>query len=171
MRRFLGTAIAAVFYLVSDSFVQAEDPAAAAVLDKAIKALGGQEKLAKAEALSWRAKWKQGGIKNYESRATVQGLDHRRIEIGNDQLHIIQVVSGDKGWARHADVTRKLVGEQLAASIQDTYLEAIPITLLAIQARGLKCQAADDEQVGDKPAAVLKITGPDGKDFAPLLLR
>jgi negative regulator of sigma E activity len=166
MRRFLGAAIAAVFYLVSDSFVHAEDPAAAAVLDKAINALGGREQLAKAEAFSWTARWIQGGLSNFESQTTMQGLDHRRMETGNDRLRIIQVVSGDKGWARHGNVTRKLMGEELAFWIQDTYLEAIPITLLAIQSRRLKCQAADDEQVSDKPAAVLKITGPDGKDFA-----
>ena len=166
MRRFLGAAIAAVFYLVSSSVVHADDPAAAAVLEKAIHALGGREKLAKAEAFSWRAKWKQEGIKNFESQTTMQGLDHRRMETGNNQLRFIQVVSGDKGWARYGGVTRKLVGEELVFWIQDTYLEAIPITLLAIQARRLKCQAADDEQVSDKPAAVLKIKGPDGKDFA-----
>jgi hypothetical protein len=45
------------------------------------------------------------------------------------------------------------------------YLQAIPITLLPIRAKGLKYQAAADEKVGDKPAAVLKVTGPDGREF------
>jgi hypothetical protein len=35
---------------------RADDPGAKAILDKAIKALGGEEKLAKIEAFSWKAK-------------------------------------------------------------------------------------------------------------------
>ena len=32
-------------------------------------------------------------------------------------------------------------------------------------ARDSRYEAAGEEKVGDKPAAILKITGPDGKDF------
>jgi len=166
MRRFLGAAFAAVFYLVSGSFVRAQDPAAAAVLDKAIKALGGQEKLAKAEAFSWKAKWTiKGLINEYESQVTIQGLDHRRHEVVSGQHHAIRVVIGDKGWHRLAVRTRSLPSGELAAEKQDLYLEAIPVTLLPIRAKGLKYHAAADEKVDDKPAAVLKVTGPDGRDF------
>lgn len=46
-----------------------------------------------------------------------------------------------------------------------TYLYAIPVTLVALKGKGFKCETAGEEKVGDKPAAVLKVTGPDGKDF------
>ena len=45
------------------------------------------------------------------------------------------------------------------------YLEVIPITLVALKGKGFKCETAGEEKVGDKPAVILKVTGPDGKDF------
>jgi hypothetical protein len=41
----------------------------------------------------------------------------------------------------------------------------IPVTLVALKAKGFKYETAGEEKVGDKPAVILKVTGPDGKDF------
>jgi hypothetical protein len=41
----------------------------------------------------------------------------------------------------------------------------IPITMVALKGTGFKCAAAAEAKVADKPAAGVKITGPDGKDF------
>ncbi len=167
MRRFLGTAFAALFYLVSGSLVRADEPpAAAAVLDKAINALGGSEKLAKAEAFSWKAKWKEKGrINAYECQVTMQGLDHRRLEVVDGPRHAILVVSGNEGWHTVTGRTWKMNGFAIAVEKQDIYLQTIPITLLPIKTKGLKYWVADDAKVGDKLAAVMKIRGPDGKEF------
>ena len=96
----------------------------------------------------------------------MQGIDRLRLELENDGRHVIRIVSGEKGWARRAGMSTKLPREAVSALIQQTYLEAIPITLVAIRAKGLSYMATADEKVGDKPAAVLKVTGPDGKDFS-----
>src|SRR5208337_4915589 len=45
------------------------------------------------------------------------------------------------------------------------YLHVIPITLVPVHGKGFKVETAGEEKVGDKAAAILKITGPDGKDF------
>ncbi len=37
--------------------------------------------------------------------------------------------------------------------------------MVPLQGKGFKIEAAGEEKVGGKPATVLKITGPDGKDF------
>jgi hypothetical protein len=168
MRRLVGFAYVAVLYLVSGSVVWGEERAAL-VLDKAIKALGGEERLRNVEAFSWKAKWHRGGT-IYESQVTIQGLDHWRHEIRKDSFHVLQVVSGDKGWSRSRGVTRKISGQigdvyELAVYKHHVYLDAISVTLVPIKTEGFKYQAADDEKVGDKPASVLKITGPDREEF------
>jgi hypothetical protein len=168
MRQFLCAASVSLFCLVSVSLVRADDPAAAATLDKAIKALGGEEKLAKIQAFSWKAKGKltiQGNENDFESQVTMQGLDHLRREFGNERFHMISVVSGDKGWRRLRDETREIAGDGLTVEKQAIYLQAVPITLLPLKSKAFKYEAAADEKVGDKPAAVLKVIAPDGKDF------
>jgi hypothetical protein len=39
------------------------------------------------------------------------------------------------------------------------------VAIHPLKGKGFKVEAAGTEKVGDKPAAVLKVTGPDGKDF------
>ena len=45
------------------------------------------------------------------------------------------------------------------------YLQVVPATLLPLKGKGFKVEAAKEEKVGGKPAAALKVTGPEGKDF------
>ena len=41
----------------------------------------------------------------------------------------------------------------------------VPGLLVHLKGKGFKIEAAGEEKVGDKPAAVVKVTGPDSKDF------
>ena len=96
----------------------------------------------------------------------MQGMDRLRLDVWNVERHIVRIVNGDTGWVRHGDVTQKMTGEELVAWKRDTYLEAIAIAPLTIRSKGLKYEASADTNVGGKPAAVLRVTGPDGKDFS-----
>jgi hypothetical protein len=81
MKRFLHAALALVFVAATASLVQADDKDVSAVLDKAIKALGGEEKLKKADAISWKSKVAitfNDNTNEFTSHATLQGLDHYR---------------------------------------------------------------------------------------------
>ena len=44
-------------------------------------------------------------------------------------------------------------------------LQVIPVTLVPLRGKQFKIETAGEEKVGDKPAVVLKVTGPDGKEF------
>src|SRR5437588_2101268 len=84
----------------------AEAPDANAVIDKAITAMGGQEKLSKANAISWAAKGKFtfGGNENEVSvHSVTQGLRHARREIEGDFGKGVTVLAGDKGWRKFGD--------------------------------------------------------------------
>ena len=45
------------------------------------------------------------------------------------------------------------------------YLMVVSATIVPLKSKGFKVESAPDESIKDKPAAALKVTGPDGKDF------
>jgi hypothetical protein len=143
-----------------------------AILDKAIKALGGEEKLNTVKAASWKTKGKiniGGNEAPITAEATVQGLDHSRqqfeTEFGGNMVKGTVVLAGDKGWRNFGDMKMELDKNGVMNEKRNLYLLMTPITLLPLQEKGFKIEAAPDEKVDGKPAMGIKATGPDGKDF------
>jgi hypothetical protein len=172
MKRLLGCVAAAVVASgLAGPGRAADDKEAQAVLDKAIKALGGAEKLG-AKAFTWKAKGTisiMGSDNEFTSNSTAQGLDHFRTEFegdfGGNKITGVVVLKGDKGWGKFGDMGMELDKERLANEKRNLYLQLVPATVVPLKGKGFKVEAAGTEKVGDKPAAVLKVTGPDGKDF------
>jgi hypothetical protein len=168
MTRFLGAALAAAIVFVGTGRAQADDNDAKSILEKGIKALGGEEKLSKLDAFSWKGKGtiSFGGNENdFTSEMTFKGLDRYRREFGNDQFSGVVVLDGTKGWRKIGENSSELEGDALANEKRNVYLNVVPITLVTLKGKGFKYEAGGEEKVGDKPAVVLKVTGPDGKDF------
>jgi hypothetical protein len=173
MQRFIGAVLATVLAASLGSPARADDDKdTKAVLDKAIKALGGEENLAKAGTSTWKSKGKLifGGNENpFTSDTTVQGIDHFRNEFegefGGNKVKGVVVLAGDKGWRQFGDNNMELDKGGLANEKRTVYLQVVPITLLPLRDKAFKVAAAGAEKVGDKPAVALKVTGPDGKDF------
>ena len=172
MKRFLLTALAIMFVCATVNLVRADDTDPSAVLDKAIKAMGGEEKLKKIDAFSWKSKVAitfNENTNQFTSHATLQGLDHYRGEFegefGGNPFKGVTVLNGDKGWRKFGDNKMDLDGDALANEKRQIYLQAIPSLLLPLKGKGFKIASAPEEKVGDKPAAGIKVTAPDGKDF------
>ena len=166
--------IAAVFVVALLSGpVRAEgDKGADAVLDKAIQALGGAEKLGKVKAATWKAKGTiriGGNDSDFTSQSTVQGPDQFRQEFegefGGNKVTGVTVLNGDKGWRKFGDNVMALDKAGVANQKRGVYLQMTPVTLLPLRGKGFKVRAAGEEKVGGQPAAVLEVTGPDGKEF------
>jgi hypothetical protein len=166
--------IAAVFVVALLSGpVRAEgDKGADAVLDKAIQALGGAEKLGKVKAATWKAKGKItfGDNDNpFTSEVTAEGLDHFRQEFegefGGSKVKGALVINGDKAWRKFADMAMEVEKDAVANEKRNVYLDVLPTTLLPLKGKGFKVKAAGEEKVGDKPSAVLTVTPADGKEF------
>src|SRR5262249_39611545 len=143
-----------------------------AILDKAVKALGGEDKLSKAKTFTWKGKGKInfGGMESaFTSQTTVQGLDRVRAEFegefGGMPIKGVTVLNGDKGWRKIGDMEMELDKEAIANEKRNLYLQIIPATILPLKEKGFKLETAGEEKVGGKAAVGLKITGPDGKDF------
>jgi hypothetical protein len=170
MRRHIIAAVALALVAGLASQSRAQDTKS--VIDKALKAMGGEKKLAEIKAASWKGKGtiSFGGEDNaFTSETTLAGLDHVRASfeanIMGNEIKATTVVAGDKGWRVFADMKSDIDKEGLANEKRMMYLQLIPVTLLPLRQKDFKMAASEVEKVDGKPAAVLKITGPDGKDF------
>jgi len=154
------------------NLARADDKDPKAILDKAIKALGGEEKLQKAGAMTWKAKGTitfNDNERPIKTQGTFQGLDHYRgefeSEFDGNEVHGVTVLNGDKGWRKFGDNAMELDADALANTKRTVYLQVIPTTLVLLKGNGFKLEVGGEEKVGDKPAVALKVTPPDGKDF------
>jgi hypothetical protein len=172
MKRLLGIAFWAILTSGLGTSIQADDEIAKATLDKAIKALGGEEKLAKVEAFTWKSKGKfiiNGNHHNFKSHVTVQGLDQYRSEFegefNGNTVKGVTVLKGGKGWRKFGDQLTEMNEDQVANEKRSIYLMVIPTTLVTLKDKKFEIGTVSEEKVGDKQAIGIKGKGPDGKDF------
>jgi hypothetical protein len=150
----------------------ADDKDASAVIDKAIKALGGEEKLKPLGICTWKAKGKinfQGNEGDVAVTVTTEGLDHSRqdidLDFGGMMVKGVIVLNGDKAWRKFGDMLMELGKDEVATSKRGVYLQVVPMLMLPLKGKEFKTALAGEEKVGDKAAVVLKITPPQGEDF------
>jgi hypothetical protein len=173
MTRFIGAVLATGLVFGLGRLALADgDQDTKAVIDKAVKALGGADKLNAVKASVWKTKGKikiNDNNNDFTSKVTAQGIDRNRLEFDGDfdgnPIKLVVVLDGDKGWRKFGDDSGKLEDDALANQKRNVYLQIVPATVLPLKGNGFKVESAADEKVGGKPAAVVKVTGPDGKDF------
>jgi hypothetical protein len=172
MKPFLGVGLAIILMTSTGVSVRADDRDPGSILDKAIKATGGEEKLKKLDAMSWKTKATvriNGENNPFSAESTAQGLDRYRTEFeaefGGNSFKGVVVISGSKGWAKFGDQTMDMEEDRIANEKRMVYLQIIPTKLVILKEKGYKLEAADEQKVLDKPAVGIKVTGPDGKDF------
>jgi hypothetical protein len=144
------------------------DPAV--VIDKAVDAAGGRDKLAAVKAIAWSSKGTiaiSGTDSPFTSHVVYQGPDKRRLsfeaDIAGNPIKVVVVVNGDKGWRQVNGETEELSGDELARERRTGYLEWSTITLLPLKQPPFKIESAAETRVNDRPAAGVKVTGPDGQ--------
>jgi len=171
MKRFLGAVLVALF-MCGSSAIRADDQDTKTTLDKAIMALGGEDKLSKATTVSWKSKGTitfNNNDNEISSRSTLQGLDHYRSEFdgkfGDNDVKGVVVLNGDKGWRKFGENDMEMDADAVANEKRTIYINAIPTTLVQLKGTGFKIEPAGEEKLGDKPAIAIKVTAPDGKDF------
>ena len=108
MRRIVCLAVSLVF--VGGAACADEQADARAIIDKAIKAAGGEENLAKYKAETFKGKGKYYGMgagMDYTGDWTVQHPDKMRFQIevavGDMKFTFVRVVNGDKVWSKTGD--------------------------------------------------------------------
>jgi hypothetical protein len=172
MRRILGAAMTVAFLINFGGLVRGDDQAAQAILDKAIKAMGGEEQLSKVRAAAWKANGKitiNGNESEFKSGATIQGIDHIRNEFegefNGNTVKGVTVLNGDKAWRKFNDNINEMDDKQLATEKRSVTMQVAPMLLVPLKGKDFKFVAAGEEKVGGKPALGPKVTGPDDKEF------
>ncbi|HEV3004377.1 MAG TPA: hypothetical protein VGX78_07935 [Pirellulales bacterium] len=171
MRTFRITALALLLACALGGAARSADDAKA-ILEKGIKALGGESKLTKAKGFSWRSKGTMGNGDNeatFTAKTTVAGLDRLHFEseidvIGNT-VHYALVLDGDKGWRRFGTKTVPIEKEDLDIEKRLAVLQVVAATLVPLKGKGFQLETAGEEKVGDADAVGIKVKEPDGKDF------
>lgn len=158
--------------LVGPSRADDADAKAVEIIDKAVKALGGEEKLSKIQAATWSSEGKlilNGADNPFKTHVTFQGDDRVHVdfegEFNGNAVKGTTVVNGDKGWRHINDNEQDLDADAIAREKRTLYLMTAPALPGRLKGKGYKLTADGEEKVGDKPAAVVKVVGPDGKDF------
>jgi hypothetical protein len=150
----------------------ADDKDVNAILDKAMKALGGEEKLSKIKAATWKSKGTitfGGNDNEFSSTSTVQGMDHFRStfegEFGGNKVEGVTVLAKDKGWRKFGDNQMEMDEAAVANEKRTVYLQVVPMTLAPLKDKAFKVQAAGEKKVDGKDAVGIKVTPSDNKEF------
>jgi len=148
-----------------------DQPDAKILLDKAIKAMNGEAKLAKLGTLSakGRISGSEGGQDfTIDIDGTWHGAKQYRADVefqgGGKNFKGTIVVSGDKAWFKKDDKTED-APEGLAAFIQNVfYAGRLPQLLPALRDKAYKLMPLGEVKVGAKDAVGLSISHDERKD-------
>ncbi|HET6323294.1 MAG TPA: hypothetical protein VFG04_01235 [Planctomycetaceae bacterium] len=172
-RLFVAMLVPAVAVLLLGASARADGgKSGEAIVDKAIRALGGEAKLKEIKTYTSTSKGKLhlGGTENpFTSTETDDGLNRYRqvldLELNGEKMKIVTVIDGEKGWGKAGEQGQELDKDKLANAKRANHMVAVSSNPLLLKEKGFKYEAAPDEKYEGKEAACLKVTGPDGKDF------
>jgi hypothetical protein len=133
------------------------------IIDKAIKAAGGEEKLAKFKCYTWSAKgtyYGQGNESAYTATYAVQWPDKLRVDVKDV---FILVLNGDKAWMKMGEEAAEMDAEQLAEQkeVQHAYYLT---SLLPIKSGGYTLAPLGEVKIAERPAVGVKVSSKGHRD-------
>jgi hypothetical protein len=148
-----------------------DKPDPRAVLEKGIKALGGEDNLVKYRAATWKAKGQYFGLKgkgdDFSGEWAIQPPNHYRADVefqrNGATFHEVRVINGDKGWIKlEKQDTQELDKDALAE--EKKLMNAQWLTLVPLRDKAFQLEALPDSKVDSTPVAVIRVTR-DGNQF------
>jgi hypothetical protein len=143
----------------------ADDAAEKAVVDKALQAMGGREKVAKFQAGTWKAKLEhdEGGRKlMLTSEGTWQGLDKMRlageIEVGGQNHRVVIVINGNQGWMKKGDEVQDAPEDVLGVLKEAWYAMRMVHLLPALKDPAFQLAALGEADVNGRQAVGISVT-------------
>jgi hypothetical protein len=151
------------------------DAAADEIINKSVKALGGEARLAKARATTSKVKGTfvlGDNAFEFTIKQTMDGLDRTQStfegDFGGNKSTTVTVIDGRKGWIKEGEMeVRELDGEEVADDKWSRFSQSIDLMLVSLKEKHLKVrtETVSGVTVGHKLAAGVKVTGPDDKYF------
>jgi hypothetical protein len=140
-------------------------------LDKALKAVGGEEKLAKFHAGSCKGKLSgkvEGQELSLDGKVFWQGLDRFRLEadvkVGGQDMKVVVILNGDKAYFKANDKLEDGPGDAGPLIKEMTYCMRLPQLLGLLKDKGFKLSSVQETTVDDRAAVGLWIVHEDHKD-------
>jgi hypothetical protein len=153
--------------------IRADDEAEArSVVDRAMKAMGGETKLSRLQTGS--AKGKVTGQENgQELTFTFDGSWHGRSQYrldgeashGGQAMKLLVVINGDKGWAKVGDRTEEAPAEILSLIRDAIHTLRTPQLLPGLKEPAYKLSHSGEVKIGDRAAVGLLVAHKDHKDL------
>jgi hypothetical protein len=172
MRRILILTVSTCAILAFTTLARADDAAdAKALVQKALKACGGEDKLSKVKAMTMKSKGTYYGMGDgiaYTETTSWQFPDKVRAEIkaevNGEKFTLIEVFNADKAWESTNGKTEELTKDALAESKESMYLHKVAM-LYPLLDKGYTLTPIGEVKVGDKPAVGVKVAHKDHRDI------
>lgn len=170
--RHVGRALAVGFVVAVAAPARADDAAEArALVEKAVKAHGGQDKLDKFRGHVFKFKGKFHGMGeaiDMTGEVASQGSDKQKVDVeveaGGMKFRFTVVVDGDKGWTRMGDETKEMDKDLLAETREQAYAGWVA-TLAPLKDKGFTLATTGETKVEKKAALGVKVSKKGHRDI------
>jgi hypothetical protein len=131
-----------------------------ALVEEAIKAKGGESRLADLQAAVWKS---QGTGPERTTRATLYGQlpDKFRLEsertVDGKTTRFVKVINGKRGWTVEGGKVREMTAEQMAETRETFYHKHLDTTLLPLKDREVELAALPEARVEGRAALGLRV--------------
>jgi outer membrane lipoprotein-sorting protein len=159
--------------LVTSTAARAEEKSEArAIIDKAIKAMGGTEKLAVEKARSFKAKGKVqsgGGALDYTGEFAVQPPDKLRFQMEFEanamKFTIRYVFDGKQGWMKINDQTMTMDKDAVAEAKESMYAGRVEALVTLVKGKGYDLATVGEVKVGERAAVGVRVSHKGHRDI------
>ena len=142
------------------------------ILDRAIAALGGADKLTKVDAVTWKSKGKvtaEGMTAEFQDEWTSSGLKRMKwkldLQIMSQAISGVVVLDGDKGWANAQGRTSDLPKEATTLLGKDLAAMRLAQQLTPLLDKKYQLSPLGELKIGERQAIGLKVTEKDQPDL------
>jgi hypothetical protein len=169
MRTFLALALLLSLVLLGRGSAGAADSDVAAIVDKALKAHGGAEKLALEPAMRTKGRGtiNVGGGTDFTVESTVQSGKLRgviQMSIAGQEVTLITVFDGMKAWQKVNGETKEQTGEILLYEARESAYVTRLRRLAFLKDKSLELSPLGEAKVNDRPAVGIKVVSKGHRD-------
>jgi hypothetical protein len=143
-----------------------------AVLEKAVKAHGGEQKLARLQAVRMKSTGTvqvNGAAARFTADSCSRLPDRSKVtlllEIGDVKLTLVQVLNGKRAWSNLEGETEELGGERLAEQQARMHLSHVCSLLPLLKDRNFTLSPLGEVKVNDRPAVGVRAEHKGQKDI------
>jgi hypothetical protein len=173
MRTLLGGLLAVSLLALGANLGRTDDAdTVKAVLDKAIKAIGGEEKLTKLQALTLKGKGtfhEEGRQMPFTGVWQTQGIDKSRssstVDVKGIKNTEVRILNGNKGWSKsNDDKAEDFSDADLTEEKESAYLNYVT-TLAPLKGKNFTLTSLGESKVDDRPVIGIKVSSKGHRDI------